>query len=79
MFFLRLEIKNNKEAIEYIEINNHRMNNIYLKENDKYGLYRSTREYKISEGITIDIKTNENNKILELRGIEMLVNAISDV
>ena len=72
-------LNEDKEAIESIQINNHGMNNIYLKENDKYGLYRSTREYKVSEGITIGIKTKENNKVLELRGIEMQVNAISDI
>ena len=72
-------LNEDKEAIESIQINNHGMNNIYLKENDKYGLYRSTREYKVSEGITIGIKTKENNKVLELRGIEMKVNAISDI
>ena len=54
------------------------MNNIYKESDDKYGLYRSTKEYKISDGITIDIETKENNRVLELRGIEMFINVVPD-
>ena len=67
-----------REEIEEIKINDNKMNNIYKESDDKYGLYRSTKEYKISDGITIDIETKENNRVLELRGIEMFINVVPD-
>ena len=71
-------LNEDREAIEEIKINDNKMNNIYKESDDKYGLYRSTKEYKISDGITIDIETKENNRVLELRGIEMFINVVPD-
>ena len=67
-----------RDSIDYIKINNHQMNNIYKESDDKYGLYRSTREYKVSDGINIEIGTKENNRVLELRGIDMLITPVAD-
>ena len=71
-------LNEDREAIDYIKINDHQMNNIYKESDDKYGLYRSTREYKISDGIDIEIGTKENNRVLELRGIDMFINPVAD-
>lgn len=71
-------LNEDREAIDYIKINDHQMNNIYKESDDKYGLYRSTREHKISDGIDIEIGTKENNRVLELRGIDIFINPVAD-
>ena len=61
-------------AIKTFLIEGVKLNNLGKTQKDYFSVYRHDGKLGLVDGFEIEIITNENNKILEIRGIDMLVN-----
>jgi hypothetical protein len=67
-------LNQDREAIKKVKINDNPLNNLGKTTKDYFSLYKYEGKLALMEGFSIDIETKENDKILEIRGIDTLVN-----
>ena len=65
-------------AVEGVRINNKPLSNLPSTVEDLFNIYRYRTSFKVKNGFSIQIQTNENNKTCELSIVQMLVNPIKD-
>lgn len=71
-------LNQDREAIKQVKIGNYPLNNLGSSTEDYFSLYKYEGSLKLMEGFSIKIETAENNKILEIRGIDTLINIAGD-
>ena len=71
-------LNQDREAIKSVKINENALNNLGNTTEDYFSLYKYDGKITLIEGFSIKIETNENNNILEIRGIDALVNVAGD-
>ena len=71
-------LNQDREAIKSVKINDNALNNLGNTTEDYFSLYKYEGKITLIEGFSIKIETFENNKILEIRGIDTLVNVAGD-
>ena len=67
-------LNQDREAVQLVTINDQPLNNLGKNQNDYFSLYKHEGKIPMIEGFTLNIETKENNKILEIRGIDTLIN-----
>ena len=71
-------LNQDRKAIKRVKINDNALNNLGNTTEDYFSLYKYEGRITLIEGFSIKIETFENNKILEIRGIDTLVNVAGD-
>ena len=71
-------LNQDRKAIKRVKINDSPLNNLGNTTEDYFSLYKYEGKKTLIEGFSIKIETNENNNILEIRGIDVLVNVVGD-
>ena len=67
-------LNQDREAVQLVAINDQPLNNLGKNQKDYFSLYKHEGKIPMIEGFTLKITTKENNKILEIRGIDTLIN-----
>lgn len=67
-------LNQDREAIKAVYVDGQKLNNLGKTQKDYFSLYKHEGKINMIEGFKLNIETNENDKILEIRGIDMLIN-----
>jgi len=67
-----------REGIEGVLIDGKPITNLPSSVEDVYSIYKQRTSIRVKTGFSIQISTNENDKIVELQGIQSLVNLVID-
>ena len=67
-------LNQDREAVKLVEINGQPLNNLGKNQEDYFSLYKHEGKIPLISGFKLNIETKENDKILEIRGIDTLIN-----